>query len=228
MLGIIASGRRNHGPRQGSVLPRRALVAGGCAAAVACTLPRVANAATAIAWPSADSSRRFSVFHDGARIGTHTILHSSATGEVRVSTDVRLLAKVAFLTVFRFIHHSTEVWRAGQLMSMTSETLEHGETLRVDGTATPQGFRVVSKDGPFIAPTGTLTSNSLWTPAVLEQTSLIDADEAISVDGRRVEASRYSFITPYLAGNIWYDSRSLWVRGDFERDGSKVQYQLDT
>jgi hypothetical protein len=39
----------------------------------------------------------------------------------------------------------------------------------------PQGFRVVSKGGPFIAPAATLTSNCLWTPAVLEQASVGDA-----------------------------------------------------
>jgi hypothetical protein len=30
-----------------------------------------------------------------------------------------------------------------------------------------------------------------------------------------------------IAGSTWYDKSNLWVRGEFERDGSKVQYQLD-
>ena len=119
--------------------------------------------------------------------------------------------------------------------------MEHGETLHVEGAATPQGFRVVSKGGPFIASAATLTSNSLWTPAVLEQATVVDAqhggvigvsarklaDEQIVIAGRQIPATRYTFITPYLAGSIWYDKESLWVRGEFERDGSKIQYQLD-
>ena len=143
--------------------------------------------------------------------------------------------------MFQFNHRSTETWRAGQLVSLSSETLEHGETLQVQGAATPQGFRVMSKGGPFIAPAATLTSNSLWTSAVLEQTTLVDAqhggiigvsarkvgDEQISIAGRQVRTTRYSFITPYLAGSIWYDTANLWVGGEFERDGSKIQYQLD-
>lgn len=60
-------------------------------------------------------------------------------------------------------------------MSLSSETIEHGETLHVDGSATSQGFRVVSKGGLFIASAATLTSNSLWTPVVLEQTTPVDA-----------------------------------------------------
>jgi hypothetical protein len=28
-------------------------------------------------------------------------------------------------------------------------------------------------------------------------------------------------------GSIWYDTENLWVRGEFERDGTKIQYRLD-
>jgi hypothetical protein len=38
---------------------------------------------------------------------------------------------------------------------------------------------------------------------------------------------RYTLITPYYAGSVWYDKTNLWVRGEFERDGSTVQYQLE-
>ena len=224
-----------------SSVPRRALLMGGLAGAVGCAIPVFAQAATAVVMPSATTSnRRFLVLYKGDKIGAHTVVYSSATGETRVSTEIHLLAKVAFLTVFEFNHRSEETWRAGQLVSL-SETLEHGETLQVQGAATPQGFRVVSKGGPFIAPAATLTSNSLWTSAVLEQTTLVDAqhggiigvsarkvgDGQISIAGRQVRTTRYSFITPYLAGSIWYDTANLWVGGEFERDGSKIQYQLD-
>jgi hypothetical protein len=175
-------------------------------------------------------------------MGTHTILYSPATGETRVNTNIRLLVKVAFVTAFAFSHRSEETWRAGRLIALESETVEHGETLHVQGAATPEGFRVVGKGGPFIASAATLTSNSLWTPAVLEQTTVVDAqhggvigvsarkfaDEEIVIGGRKVPATRYTVMTPYVAGSIWYDSEGLWVRGDFERDGSKIQYQLDT
>jgi hypothetical protein len=77
---------------------------------------------------------------------------------------------------------------------------------------TPQGFRVLGKGGPFIASTATLTSNSLWTPAMLEQTTVVDAqrggiigvsarklaEEQIVIAGRQVQTTRYTFITPFL------------------------------
>jgi hypothetical protein len=223
-------------------VPRRTLLLAGWAGAVGCAFPRLVHATTAIVLPAASGNRRFSVLYEGSKIGTHTVTYSTATGETRVNTEIRLLVKVAFFTVFRFNHRSEETWRAGRLMTLGSETVEHGETLHVEGTATPQGFRVVSKGGPFIAPATTLTSNSLWTPAVLEQTTVVDAchggvigvsarkraDEQIVVAGHQVNASRYSFITPYLAGSIWYDRENLWVRGEFEQDGAKIEYRLDT
>jgi hypothetical protein len=221
---------------------RRALLRAAFAGAAACAFPGIGRATTAIVLPSAAADRRFSVLYKGNKIGTHTVLYSPATGETRIATEIHLLVKVAFFTVFAFSHRSEEAWRDGRLVSLTSETVEHGETLHVQGEATPEGFRVVSKGGPFIASAGTLTSNSLWTPAVLEQETLVDAqhggvigvsarklaDERIAIGSREVRATRYRFITPYLAGSIWYDEANLWVRGEFERDGSKIQYQLDT
>ena len=234
--------RQDHSFRRREPVPRRAFLMAGLAGAVGCAFPRVAHAATVVVLPAAAGDRRFSVLYKGSRIGTHTILYSSATGETRVETEIHLLVKIAFFTVFAYSHRSSETWRAGRLMSLSSETVEHGETLRVEGAATPQGFRVVSKSGPFIASAAILTSNSLWTPAVLEQATVVDAqhggiigvsarkfaDEQIVIGGRQVRATRYTFITPYLAGSIWYDEENLWVRGEFERDGSKIQYRLDT
>lgn len=192
--------------------------------------------------PVPAGDRRFTVFYEGNKIGTHTVLYSAATGETRVSTDIHLLVKVAIFTVFRFAHHSQETWREGQLVSLRSVTVEHGKTLRVTGAATTQGFRVVSQDGPYIASAATLTSNSLWTPAVLAQQTVVDAqhggiigvsarsfgDEQIMVAGHSIPAARYGLITPYLAGSIWYDRQDLWVQAEFELDGSKIQYRLDT
>jgi hypothetical protein len=223
-------------------IQRRALLIGGFAGAVSCAFPPFAGAATAIVLPTAAANRRFSVLYKGFRIGTHTVAYSSATGETRISTDIHLEVKVAFLTAYAFSHRSEETWRAGRLMSLNSDTVEHGEPLHVEGVVTPQGFRVMSKGGPFIASAATLTSNSLWTPAMLEQTTVIDAqrggiigvsahklaDEPIPIAGGKVQATRYSFITPYYAGSVWYDKSNMWVHGEFERDGSTVQYQLET
>jgi Domain of unknown function (DUF6134) len=224
------------------MLQRRAFLMAALAGGVSCAFPRVAPAVTATGLASAAGNRRFSVLYKGHRVGAHTVLYSSESGDTRVNTEIYLSVKIAFFTVFALSHRSEETWRDGRLMSLRSKTVEHGATLTVEGAQTPDGFRVVSDGGPFIAPAATLTSNSLWTPAVMEQDTVVDAqhggiigvtarkfsDEAIVIGDRQVRATRYTFITPYLAGDIWYDEENLWVRSEFERDGSKIQYQLDT
>ncbi len=223
-------------------ISRRALVMGGLASLVGASFPGIARATTAIVFPAAAGNRRFSVLYGGKTIGAHTVRFSSAAGETRVNTEIQLLVKGLFgSTAFAFSHHSEEAWRAGQLISLSSETVESGETLNVEGAAIQQGFRVISKGGPFIASAATLTSNNLWTPAVLEQATVVDAqhggiigisahkhpDEQIVIAGRKLGATRYTFITPYIAGTIWYDKASLWVGGEFELSGAKIQYRLD-
>jgi Family of unknown function (DUF6134) len=224
------------------MLERRAFLMAGLAWAVGCACPRLTSALTAVGLASPSGTRRFSVLYKGHRIGAHTVLFSSESGDTRISTEIQLKIKIAFFTVFSFSHRSQESWRDGQLMTLRSQTVEHGQTLYVEGEQTPNGFHVVSNGDPFIAATATLTSNSLWTPAVMEQDTVVDAqhggvigvsarkfpDEDIVIGDRPVRATRYTFITPYLAGSIWYDEENLWVRGEFERDGSKIQYQLDT
>ena len=88
--------------------------------------------------PTASANRYFSVLYKGTKIGTHSIAYSSATGETTVSTDIRLLVKVAFLTVLTFTHRSTEIWRGGRLWSLAGETLEHGEPFGSMGLRPPR------------------------------------------------------------------------------------------
>jgi hypothetical protein len=233
---------RTHAPAGASVpIGRRRLLISAIAGAVGCALPRVGRAAPTVVLPSAADNQRFSVLYKGDRIGAHTVAYSTAGGETRVVTEIDLKVTALLFTLFSFSHRSEEIWRDGRLVSLTSETVEHGETLHVTGTPVAQGFRVVSKAGPFIARADALTSNNLWTPAVLQQETVIDAyhggvigvsvrkldDEQIPLAGRQVGTSRYRFITPYLAGGIWYDAANRWVHGEFERDAAQIVYQLD-
>jgi hypothetical protein len=222
-------------------LQRRKLLISALAGVASGAVPRLARAATPVILPSDAANRRFSILYKGDKVGAHTVAHSPATGETHVTTEINLVVKALFFTVFSFTHRSEESWRDGMLMSLKSDTVEHGERLSVVGNAVAQGFRVVSKDGPFIAPANALTSNSLWSSAILEQETVIDAqhggviglsvrriaDELVTTAGVPVHAARYRFILPYLAGSIWYDDAGRWVRGEFERDGAKVEYRLD-
>jgi hypothetical protein len=230
-----------HPEKTASSIPRRSLVAAGIAGAVGIAFPRLALAATTILMPAAGGNRRFVVLYQEEQIGIHTVSYSTAIKETLVTTEINLLIKTAGFTSYALRHRSEETWRAGRLVSLTSDTVENGAPHHVEGTATPQGFLVASKDGLFTAAPTTLTSNGLWTPALLEQSTLVDAHhggiveisahkfpgEEITIAGHRIAATRYTFTTQYLAGSIWYDMKNLWVRGEFEHDGTRIRYILD-
>jgi uncharacterized protein DUF6134 len=222
-------------------LHRRTLCMSAVAAAVASVIPRSAPAAPSITLPGDSANRRFSVLYNGDRIGRHIVRSTPVVEGIRVSTDVELKVKRFFVTMFSFRHRSEEVWRDGRLMALNSETTEDAVTFRVDGAAVPRGFRVVGKEGPFIAAAATLMSNCLWNHAILQEETMIDAqrggiiglsvrrlaDEDIVIAGRSVAATRFRFITPDLAGTIWYDGANQWVSGELERSGATLQYRLE-
>jgi Domain of unknown function (DUF6134) len=222
-------------------MSRRGILIAGMVGLVSEALPRRSAAGPPFVPSSEAADRRFAVFYKGDKIGAHTVTTTPETGETRINTEIVLVVKAFFFTMFSFSHHSEERWQNDRLISLKSETVEHGEKLSVAGNSIPQGFRVIGKGGPFIAPADALTSNCLWSPAILDQETVIDAqhggiiglsarrlaDERLLVLGRQVAVTRYRFITPYLAGSIWYDDAGRWVHGEFERDGAMIEYRLE-
>jgi hypothetical protein len=228
-------------PLHGPSIPRRTVLTSALAGAALSCVPDAIFPAHAAVVPSDAANRRFSILRGSDRIGTHTVARSAATGETRITTAIDLVVKILFFTAYALRHRSEETWRDGRLASLRSETVEDGETVHVLGTQTPQGFEVITNGIPFIAAAGTLTSNNLWTPVVLEQATVIDAQhggiigvsmrklagERILVAGRQVGTTRYRLITPYLAGSIWYDETGQWMHAEFERDAEHIVYRLE-
>src|SRR5579864_8181935 len=93
-------------------IARRTLLISAIAGAAEYALPRLACASAPVVLPSGAANRRFSVLYKGDRIGAHTVSYSAATGQMRVTTEIDLLVKALFFTVFAFRHRSEEIWRA--------------------------------------------------------------------------------------------------------------------
>jgi hypothetical protein len=222
-------------------LPRRTLLMSVAAAAVSSAIPGRLLAASVLTGPGDSANRRFSLVYKGRTIGWHVVRSAPVIEDVSVSTEVEVSVKRFFLTVFSYSHRSEERWRDGRLVALKSQTTEGGETFSVDGAVGARGFRVVGKEGPFIAPAAALTSNCLWNSAILQQEAVIDAqhggvigisvrqlgDDHIVIAGRPVAAKRFTFITPDLAGTLWYDDAGRWVSGALERDGAILEYRLE-
>ena len=80
----------------------------------------------------------------------------------------------------------------------------------------------------------------MWNTAVLAQKTVIDAQhggiiglsvspqgqQQVVVAGRQVPTEAYQVVTPFVAGNVWYDDAGRWVKALFEKDGELMEYRL--
>jgi hypothetical protein len=210
----------------------------GCAAGLTPGLVMASDLA-----PPVQESLSFKIFWQGSDIGRHvqTIVPMGGNGSFTVTTSVDMLVKVAFITAYRYEHEGQEVWREGFLQSVASRTHDDGEDVEMSGTRTAEGFETQGKFGHVIAPHNVMTSNTLWSPKILDERRVLDSQngdvmnvstqfegkDKVDVPEGVEEARKYRFVTPTMAGHIWYDETGDWVKGLFKKDGEAVEYIRD-
>lgn len=180
----------------------------------------------------------YAVVRDGRQIGVQTLEFAPAGDDefiVRIHADVA----VTFLgiPVYRYEHDAEEHWRGGLLVRLQSRTDSNGKPRRVDLKRVGDRLVGTYNNDPRELP-GDLIPASLWHPATIHQTVLLDAvkgvgrqvhiadrgKERIAVNGETVEAHRYS-VTGELEREIWYGADGQIVRVQvISDDGSLVAY----
>lgn len=220
-------------------IARRRFAAGLVGMAAGATLLSVSSLWTrpALAVPQ---SLRFKAYRDKSPVGTHTVDVRPSGNQMNVTIKIDLNVSMAFVTLFEFKHDCEEIWQSGRLVSLRSKTNDNGDKFQVTGKATPEGFRIEGPGGPAIAPADAYTSNSVWNAAVLDEKTVIDAqhggiiglsvrpqgEQQVAVAGQQVPAEKYQVVTPFVAGNVWYDEAGRWVKALFEKDGEQMEYRL--
>jgi Family of unknown function (DUF6134) len=195
-----------------------------------------------VARAAAPRDFRFRALHRGSPVGEHRVAFRPDGERLAVATHIDITIKVLFFTAFRFRHDAEEVWQSGRLVSVKSTTDDNGTLLQVSGYAAGDGFRILGKDGPFLAAAHLLTSNTLWDSRLVRESRLIDVqhgnevglvakrlgEEQVDTPQGRVRASRYQIITPHYAGSLFYDGDGRWVKGLIEQQGENLEYALAT
>lgn len=219
-------------------ISRRRLLGVGVAAF---TLPFLGKGVPARASTAIPEDLDFRALYRGAPVGEHKITFRPQGDSLIVTTRVRILVKVWFLTAFRYAHDAVEIWRSGQLVSIDSMTNDNGVSFAVSGHAVRQGFRVSSADGPFLAAPGLMTSNTIWDRRLMGESTMIDVQhggvtglavkplgsEVVETPLGAVTAARYRIITPYYAGSLYFDANGHLVKGVMEQQGAVLEYVLN-
>jgi len=180
----------------------------------------------------------FAVMRNGEQIGTNTIQlqRNGAETIVRIVTHVQV--KIALVTLYRFDQVETERWIDGHLLAMDSVTDDNGTAHRV--TASGSGNKItVEADGKTAEVPGTTIPASLWNPALLNHTRVLNlqdgtvmpiaivdrGEEHLVVRGDERRAHHYS-ITGTFQQDVWYDDQRQLIKVELKgRDGSIIQYQ---
>ena len=204
---------------------------------MASSLAATAIVASLAAGPAVPAPSDFTVLRDGTPIGTHRIRAEQVGDETRVSVEIDLRVKIAFITVYRYAHRNRETWRGDRLVAIDTRTDDNGTEQFVRGRATPTGFAVESSSGSRVLPADIIPT-SYWRPIPPDQTKLLDTQQGRLLDIRvRREAggtvaagltgTQYS-VRGDLDLDLWYDAASRLRRIAFDYKGSRFDYSEQT
>jgi hypothetical protein len=190
---------------------------------------------------AASDNYRFRVFLDDREIGYHNF-NVSDEGK-RVDIEAEFQVKFLFITAYRYRHLNQEVWDAGCVTRISSETDVNGRFYFVLGELSDNGLMVSrAKDETrqeALLPECSMTF-AYWDPRLLEQNQLLNAQtgeltnieviekipETILVRGVREQVTRYRLKAGKLEIYLWYTRNQEWVGLMSDLNGRQLRYEL--
>jgi hypothetical protein len=187
-------------------------------------------AVLALAWPAAAAPRtlEFDVMRDGAPIGTHRVTVEHDGAETRATIEIDMAVRLAFVTIYRYTHRSTELWRAGKLVSLDARTDDNGTRTQVGARATEAGLTIEGSGGSYIAPAATVPT-SYWNPEKVMRSPLLDTQSGklIDVSAMTLESGpggmRYR-LRGDLEADLAYGPGGDWTGLSFAARGARIDY----
>lgn len=181
----------------------------------------------------------FDVLRKGKPFGSHSVTFGEdGEGRLVAKTDVRLKAGIGPITVFKYELDATEVWQAGELVSLTGKVDDDGKKGAVEAVRSGPSLQVDGTDFDGQVPASIIPS-SHWNVAAIRSTKLLSTgngeildvtvteqgEEPVLVAGEQVQATRY-LLDSDIDVTLWYDDSGRWVKLAFEARGQDIEYVL--
>jgi uncharacterized protein DUF6134 len=218
-----------------SAILRRVALAFGLAFSFMTT----AGAATLSPESAQTGTYAYQVTRDGEVVGEQRADFERRGDELRVVTDIRINITLLGLNVYDFTQRIEESWRDGLLMSLTSTSIDDGETRNV--RLERKGDRLVGTgDGKQRDLPGTLVPSTLWNSAVVEHSSVLETskgrERTFTVTQKGIEdvklpigtvKARHFVFDGKFRREAWYDESGILVAGQMvAKDGSIIRQEL--
>jgi hypothetical protein len=190
---------------------------------------------------AAPADIQLNVYRKGSLIGTHVIRFSQAGGILKVTTQIDLRVKVAFITVFSYQQTANDDWENGMLVRTRIQTNDDGKETLVQAEASDGQLAVQGPSGSSTTQLGAMTDISFWNEAITQGPVLVDSqtaelikiqvkggtNERIMVRGQAVETRRFSMTgTKGRSGSVWYDDAGSLVKAVVTTRGETLDYEL--
>ena len=190
---------------------------------------------------AAPADIQLNVYRKGSPIGTHVIRFSQTGDTLKVTSQVDLRVKVAFITVYRYQQTANDDWENGVLVRSRIQTNDDGKETSVQAEARDGQLAVQGPAGSYTTQLGAMTDISFWNEAITRGPALVDSQSAelikiqveaatrerIMVRGQAVEARRFSMTgTKGRSGSVWYDDAGSLVKAVVTTRGETLDYEL--
>lgn len=187
-------------------------------------------AALVLSWSAAAAPRtlEFDVLRDGAPIGTHRVTVERDGDDTRATIEIDMAVRLAFVTVYRYTHRSTELWRDGRLVSLDARTDDNGTRTQVSARATDAGLAIDGSGGRYVAPAETVPT-SYWNREKVMRSPLLDTQSGKLIDVSAMALAADANGTRYrLAGDLEadlvYGPGGDWTGLSFAARGARIDY----
>lgn len=203
---------------------------------LALALPWAAQAGT----PAPRESYDFLVLREGTPIGHHRVTVRREGQRSEVDVDIELRVKAAgFLTLYRYLHKSREIWEDDRLVSLQSTTDNDGRQEYLNAQAGADGLKVEGSRYRGVLPADTMPT-SYWRPDFLRRATIMDSQNGRPLD-LTIRPQQYELASAARDGvpaqrwdlsgdvelSLWYGRDGNWVKTAFKaRDGSRIEYLL--
>ena len=205
------------------------------AAAAICLQPGDAAASSVGDVIPASFSTEFDIYRGDKAIGRHAVTVSHDADKTTVRTEIDMKVKFGPITLFKYTHRATEVWRDGTLVSLESRTDNNGEDMWVDAAMTGTGLQISGSGYKGEAPADIVPS-SYWRKSLVDAEAMLNTqtgeilpitveqmdDNSVTPSGGSAEHYKLSNT---LDLNLWYDGDD-WVGAQFVIDGEELFYKL--
>ncbi len=182
----------------------------------------------------------FRVTLDGKPIGEHRFTLRGTGYERELVSAASFTVRFFGFTAYRYRHHAVERWQGDCLDTLDAETDDDGKPERVRLRRQGGSATIDTNDGSRVVE-GCVMSFAYWTPAIRDQTRLLNAQTGVlesvrvqplgsgtvDVHGRPVAATSFRISGMSQPIDVWYSTDGAWVGLDsIVRGGHKLSYRL--